>query len=81
MIRPGPLVQSVLVFLLVAPLIVFWAWMLDDMLQNPLLTRNARTAWLAAFLALNVFGAAGYYMILYRGPRNYGGPRNGRGLR
>ena len=77
MIRPGALLQSVLLFLLVAPMIVFWAWTLDDMLQNPLLTRNARTAWLAAFLALNVFGAAGYYLILYRGPGN-GGPTNRR---
>jgi hypothetical protein len=71
-IRLGPGVQSLLLLLLVAPLIVFWAWMLDDMLQNPLLTRNARTAWLTAFLFLNVFGAGLYYMSLYRGPRDRG---------
>ncbi|MCP2321983.1 sterol desaturase/sphingolipid hydroxylase (fatty acid hydroxylase superfamily) [Hamadaea flava] len=79
MIRLGPLVQSVLVFLLIAPLIVFWAWMLDDMLQNPLLTRNARTAWLAAFLGFTVFGAGVYFLSLYRGPGS--GPRNRRRIR
>jgi len=71
-IRLGPLLQGVLLLLVVAPLVVFWSWMLDDMVQNPLLTRNARTMWLTIFFCFNVFGAGVYYLSLYRGPHDRG---------
>jgi hypothetical protein len=54
----------------IVPLIAFWAWMLNDMLQNnrlpSLLTADARLDWMVAFIVFNVFAAVVYYALVYR---------------
>lgn len=66
MAQPGPLISLILVLTLIA----FWAWMLNDMLQNDrlpgLLTNDARLDWTIAFVLFNVFAAVVYYVLVYR---------------
>lgn len=66
MAQPGPLISLILVLTLIA----FWAWMLNDMLQNDrlpgLLTNDARLDWTVAFVLFNVFAAVVYYVLVYR---------------
>jgi hypothetical protein len=66
MAQLGPLIS----LLLVLPLIAFWAWMLNDMLQNDhlpgLLTNDAPLDWMIAFIVFNVFAAVVYYVLVYR---------------
>jgi hypothetical protein len=60
---------------LVGPLTVlvvglaFWGWMFRDMINNNRLTDSEKNTWLLMFLLLNVFGAAIYYVNVYRGGR------------
>ena len=59
--------------------LVFWGWMFRDLWANPDLpvTSDAgfgwrpmsKNAWTLAFVALNVFGAAFYYLWVYRDRR------------
>ncbi len=51
------------------PLIGFWLWMLIDMTNNKYISRESKNNWILAFILLNVFGAAWYYLVEYR-PRN-----------
>jgi hypothetical protein len=66
MAQLGPLISLIVIL----PLIAFWAWMLNDMLQNDrvpgLLTNDARLDWTVAFLLFNVFAAVVYYVLVYR---------------
>jgi hypothetical protein len=58
---------------LVGPLTVlvvalaFWGWMFRDMINNNRLMESEKKTWLLMFLLLNVFGAAIYYVNVYRG--------------
>ncbi|HEY7061533.1 MAG TPA: hypothetical protein VII06_08645 [Chloroflexota bacterium] len=53
-------------WIVVAPLLVFWVWMFDDMARNDHLTSHPKGTWFALFVLLNVFGAAWYYSVEYR---------------
>jgi hypothetical protein len=66
---PGTSAVQLLPLLLVVPLIAFWIWMLRDMLNNDNLPDTARNTWLIAFIFLNVFAAAFYYVYEYRNKR------------
>ncbi len=48
------------------PLVGFWFWMFRDMTINEYLTSKEKTNWLLAFVFLNIFGAAYYYLVEYR---------------
>jgi hypothetical protein len=62
--------------LIVLPLIVFWGWMLNDMVHNPAIPESttepfrwppqAKNYWFMIFIILNVFGAGFYYFSIYR---------------
>ncbi len=56
-------VFATLVFL---ALLIFWGWMFRDFINNDSITGNAKYYWLAAFVALFVFGAGLYYFLVYR---------------
>lgn len=60
------LITAVTIVLAISPLLVFWAWMLRDMLNNDYLPSKAKNDWLLAFVLLNVFGAVLYYSNIYR---------------
>ncbi len=51
---------------LVLPLIVLWAWMVRDMMNNDYLPNDAKVTWLMVFIFLNVLGAMLYYFTVYR---------------
>jgi amino acid transporter len=63
-----------LIFIL--PLIAFWIWMFRDMTRNAYLPDNStgsltwppssKDNWTVAFIVLNVFAAAFYYVLEYR---------------
>lgn len=68
--------SAYLSIIIVAPLLLFWAWMLHDMLRDdtlpdssvPLLTwpPRSRFSWIVVFVVLNIFGAVFYYILCYR---------------
>ena len=60
------LVQLIPVILLL-PLLVFWAWMFRDMLNNDNLPSSAKNGWTFAFILLSIFAAVIYYFQQYRG--------------
>jgi hypothetical protein len=67
MAQLGPLITLVFI---VVPLLSFWAWMANDMLQSDrlpgLITNDAKLDWTVAFILLNVFAAVIYYALVYR---------------
>ena len=73
MAQPIPQLISLI---LVLPLIVFWLWMFRDMRNNGRLPDNSAAPltwlpsskynWMLAFIFLNVFAAAFYYVFEYR---------------
>jgi hypothetical protein len=48
------------------PLLVFWARMFSDMMNNAYLPSNAKYYWMILFIVGNVFAAAYYYVIEYK---------------
>jgi len=62
--------QLLISLCVILPSIVFWLWMFQDMSNNdnvpPLVTSDAKSDWLLAFIFLNVFGAMLYYSVVYR---------------
>lgn len=52
----------------IVPLVVFYLWMFRDMTENTVLSDAERFNWTWAFLLLNVFAAAVYFLT-YRRPR------------
>ncbi|HEX9037423.1 MAG TPA: hypothetical protein VF808_10580 [Ktedonobacterales bacterium] len=63
---PPQLGQFLIIILLVSPLLAFWAWMFTDMTRNNRLPENIKNQWALAFILLNIFGAALYYLNVYR---------------
>ncbi len=67
---------QIISLLLVLLLVVFWLWMFTDMTKNDRLPSNSspqltwppssKYSWTLAFIFLNVFGAACYYVWEYR---------------
>ncbi len=61
--------------IIILPLLAFWLWMFNDMLNNPTLPlcymslsggRNVRQDWIVAFVVLNVFTASYYYLTEHK---------------
>ncbi len=52
--------------IVVLPLLVFWAWMLRDLLRTERVLPTAKPYWLAAFIFLNIATAVFYYLTVYR---------------
>jgi hypothetical protein len=52
--------------LLIVPLLVFWAWMFQEMRGNRELPESAKNDWTLAFILLNVFAAVLYYVNVYK---------------
>ncbi len=65
---------GLLTLVIVLPLIGFWLWMYRDMSRNESLPDSSpltwppvsKYTWTLAFVFLNVFGAAFYYVLEYR---------------
>lgn len=63
----------------IIPLLVFWAWMLSDMMSNNTIASNSNSFlnwppdskfdWTVLFIFLNIFAAILYYFAEYR-PRH-----------
>lgn len=51
--------------LAILPLLAFWLWMFSAMTKDELLTSEQKSNWSMAFVFLNVFAAAWYYLTLY----------------
>lgn len=60
------LVTTLLVLVVLVPFVAFWWTMFSDFQRNPYTRTFSRPTWLFAFVALNVFGAALYYLYEYR---------------
>lgn len=58
--------QAMLPLIFVLPLIAFYFWMFWDLTSNDSLSPDARNYWVVAFIVLNVFAAAWYYITVYR---------------
>jgi hypothetical protein len=68
--------QLIIPLLFVLPLIAFWIWMFREMTHNAYLPDNStgpltwppssKYNWTLAFIFLNVFAAAFYYVLEYR---------------
>lgn len=62
--------------IIVIPLLAFWLWMFQDMVNNKRLPSNSagllnwppvsKFDWLPVFIFLNVFGAIYYYLVEFR---------------
>ena len=72
--------EQLIPIIIMLPLIGFWFWMLWDMTNNDRLPSNStptltwpptsKLGWMLIFVVLNVFGAAFYYVEVYRN-KNY----------
>lgn len=63
---PPQLITFVIIMIVILPLLAFWAWMFTDMRANDRLPERAKSDWALAFILLNIFGAALYYLNVYR---------------
>ena len=52
--------------IVVAPLIVFWAFMFKDMLNNVNMPGVFKQYWMVAFILLNIPAAIFYYYTVYK---------------
>jgi amino acid transporter len=70
------LIPQLISLICIIPLVVFWLWMFRDMTNNGYLPNNSTAPltwppsskynWTLAFIFLNVFAAAFYYVYEYR---------------
>ena len=63
---PNPVMQGLLILLFTLPLLAFWAWMFTDMRNNRDLPDPVKSNWVTMFILLNIFGAALYFVNVYR---------------
>ena len=54
--------------IMVAPLVAFWIWMVDDLAHHRYFATMDKHSWVVVLLLFNVFGAAVYYWYGYRDP-------------
>ncbi len=52
--------------IIIIPLLIFWARMFRDMLDNDTIVGDNRLIWTLILTFFNVFGAALYYTTQYR---------------
>jgi len=72
--QPG--LQLLISLIAVLPLLAFWLWMFQDMINNDYLPNNSAAPlmwppsskynWMLAFIFLNIFAAAFYFVYEYR---------------
>ncbi len=60
------LIPLLIITLAMVPLLVFWAWMFREMLNNAYLTPSAKNYWTMMFVFFNVLTAVYYYSSVYR---------------
>jgi Phospholipase_D-nuclease N-terminal len=58
--------QFLIPLLIIIPLVIFWAWMFRDMMNNDSLPDDTKNTWTLLFVLLNVFGAGLYFINVYR---------------
>ena len=56
-------------WLVVVPLVAFWFWMFNDMINNYELSPTERQFWTIAFIFGNALAAGYYYFTVYRSRR------------
>jgi amino acid transporter len=56
-----PIPQIIIPLIITLPLIAFWVWMFQDMVNNDNLPSDTKNTWALAFLIANVFAATFYY--------------------
>jgi hypothetical protein len=52
--------------LIVVPLLGFWIWMFQDMINNQTIPEDAKNTWRLMFIVMNVFAAGYYYFNVYK---------------
>ena len=65
MVRSNVLI-GLLPLIVVVPLVVFWAWMFNDLVKNDDLPSIFKPYWMLAFILLNLPAAVFYYYTVYR---------------
>ena len=63
---PSTLLIELVPLVVIVPLIVFWAFMFKDMLNNDNMPSIFRPYWMMAFVLLNIPAAIFYYYTVYR---------------
>ncbi|MGI8688473.1 MAG: hypothetical protein ACR2M3_07820 [Thermomicrobiales bacterium] len=63
---PSTLLIGLVPLVVVIPLIVFWAFMFKDMLNNDNMPSIFKPYWMMAFVLLNIPAAIFYYYTVYR---------------
>jgi hypothetical protein len=60
------IVIGLIPLILVVPLVLFWAWMFNDLLKNADVPSIFKPYWTMAFILLNIPAAVFYYYTVYR---------------
>jgi hypothetical protein len=63
---PSTLLIGLIPLIVVVPLVVFWAWMFKDMVNNTDMPSIFRPYWMMAFILLSIPAAVFYYYTMYR---------------
>lgn len=58
---PTPIPPLIFTAIVILPLITFWLWMFQDMMNNDNLPSESKNNWTFAFVFGNVFAATFYY--------------------
>jgi len=66
MAQTNPSILIVLIIILPLPLLVFWAWMFREMINNDNLPNDTKSYWTLLFIFLNIFAAMFYYVNVYK---------------
>ena len=63
---PSTVLIGLVPLIVVVPLILFWAWMFKDMVNNDDLLSVFKPYWIMAFILLNIPAAVFKYYTVYR---------------
>jgi hypothetical protein len=66
MAQANPSIFIQLIILLPIPLLVVWAWMFREMINNDRLPSDTKNYWTLLFIFLNVLAAMLYYVNVYK---------------
>ncbi len=66
MAQANPSILILLIIILPMPLLVFWAWMFREMINNDNLPNDTKNYWTLFFIFLNIFAAMFYYVNVYK---------------
>ncbi len=65
-VAPSTVLIGLVPLIVVVPLVVFWAWMFKEMLNNDGIPSIFRPYWMMAFILLNIPAAVFYYYTVYK---------------